>query len=583
MDRDGARARHDARAPARERVRLPLDVLVPLAEKIASAIEAAHARKIVHRDIKPSNIMIVDDAGGQLLPKLLDLGVARLLNGALPLPALPRPAVLPEGTPLLTEMSAIARRPKSDATPRMRAAAPVRRHPRVRTRTRLTGRNAQIGSPPYMAPELWSDATQAGPAVDVYSLGVVLYEALAGRRPFVAETAEAYEELHRSAPVPPLGPDFSARLDRVFQRALAKRPEDRWRSALELAAALKAELETLSAARRAKWLKFGLGAATVVAAAGLLEYRSALQTRTANTIKTQAEVNDGRQALLHNEGADALAHLSEGYRLGDHSPAVEFMLARALQPRQAELARLTATSGRMWSATYSPDGKQIATSDERAAQIWDAETHQLLFTLPHGAEVYQAVYSPDGTKLVTAGGRAIRIWDPKRGVLLHELSAAGADGKPSDYYLVTLSPDGARVAAIDATGGLTHVWDAVTGALLAALHTDGSEAPCLAFSADGGWIATSGGNDALVFDTGTWTKVLTLGVAHVRRLSFDPTGPRLATHQERIAVDATSCSNVCLAITLRARRTTARCSADIGPTRSSKISRSSLLSGLHVS
>ena len=77
--------------------------------------------------------------------------------------------------------------------------------------------------------------------------------------------------------------------------------EDRWGSAHELAAALRAELDTLQHARRAKWLKLGLSAATVVAVAAGVEYRSELQARMAKTIKTQAEVNEGRQALLHDE------------------------------------------------------------------------------------------------------------------------------------------------------------------------------------------------------------------------------------------------------------------------------------------
>src|SRR6185503_7147628 len=66
------------------------------------------------------------------------------------------------------------------------------------------------------------------------------YEALTGRRPFNATTLPDYVDLHCNAPVPPLGDGFSPALDRMFQRALAKRPEDRWSSALELAAAFRA-------------------------------------------------------------------------------------------------------------------------------------------------------------------------------------------------------------------------------------------------------------------------------------------------------------------------------------------------------
>jgi WD40 repeat protein len=88
-----------------------------------------------------------------------------------------------------------------------------------------------------------------------------------------------------------------------------------------------------------------------------------------------------------------------------------FMLARALQPRLAEQARFTSTKGRMWSAAFSPDGRQIVTTDDQSAQVWDAASRRLLFRLSHDDTVYQAVYSTDGARLVTAGGDGtVRIW-----------------------------------------------------------------------------------------------------------------------------------------------------------------------------
>jgi WD40 repeat protein len=89
-----------------------------------------------------------------------------------------------------------------------------------------------------------------------------------------------------------------------------------------------------------------------------------------------------------------------------------------------------------------------------------------------------------------------------------------------------MSPDGKLVAAIDAAGSAAHVWDAVTGAPLTQLRNDASGFPSIAFSADGHWLATSGGDDVRVFDVWTWTQVHTLA-GH--RLSWDPTGPRLLT------------------------------------------------------
>src|SRR6185503_18859288 len=109
------------------------------------------------------------------------------------------------------------------------------------------------------------------------------------------------------------------------------------------------------------------------------------------------------------------------------------MLARALQPRLAEQARFTSTKGRMWSAAFSPDGRQIVTTDDQSAQVRDAQTGRLLFTLPHGSEVYHAVYSADGARLVTAAQDGVRIWDAASGALMHELKQERSDGKRSDY------------------------------------------------------------------------------------------------------------------------------------------------------
>ena len=291
-------------------------------------------------------------------------------------------------------------------------------------------------------------------------------------------------------------------------------------------------------ARRTTWVRRGLAAATAVIAFAGFEYRAklqtrlaeqtaTLQTRMAEQIAVQADIEQGRQALLHGESADALLHLSSAYQHGDHSPGVSFMFARALQPRLAERARFTSVSGRMWSATFSPDGKQVVTTDDKAAQVWDAQTHRLLFTLPHGDTVYHAIFSADGRLLLTAcGDGVIRVWTPATGALVRELKRPGTSLR---YSTVAITTDGTRVAAIDAMGGVVQVWDAVTGKPLAEIHNDALEFPVLEFSADGRWLATTGGGVVHVFETADWRDVLTIAEPGVHALNWDPTSARLAT------------------------------------------------------
>jgi WD40 repeat protein/serine/threonine protein kinase len=543
---------------------MPLEQFVPFFERIAEVVQAAHERGIVHRDLKPSNVMCIEGTDG-LIPKLLDFGIAKSLPAA----------------------SAGVGTARVRATPPFTPSDPV--HGAAANKGCITPSNAVMGSWPYMPPEQWRNYA-VGPAADTYALGVLAYEALIGRVPFLAETRDEYLERHFHEPVPGVG--WSA-LDRIFRRALAKLPRERHGSVLELASELRVVLRASQGAqlrssaqrwedrgrppgllwggdmlaglpppdvlgepdgsfvaasrrgaRRVRWVWCALGALAVmivVGVVGVFQYREVMQARTAvqqavlqtrsaqqvtEATITQAELEQGRSALLHGE-PEAQLHLGRAYHRGDHSPSTAFMFARALEPKLAEQARFASSFGRMWSAAFSPDGRQIVATDDRGAQVRDAQSYRLLFALPHGDPVYQAVYSADSTRLVTAGGDgAVRIWDAARGALVRELRRGGARRR---YAAVAMSPGGELVAAIDTQGEVADVWDAATGAPLAELRNDASEFPALAFSADGRWLATTGGNDVRVFDVQTRAPAVTLRGPGIHSLAFDPTGPRLLT------------------------------------------------------
>jgi tRNA A-37 threonylcarbamoyl transferase component Bud32 len=153
---------------------------------IAEALEYAHENHIVHRDIKPANILLTEK--GQ--PMLTDFGIAKLLEGS-------------------------------------------------ETQT-LTGTGAAIGTPEYMAPEQWTG--QAVAQSDIYSLGVVLYELVTGRKPYIADTPAAVFLKQVSDPLPRpkfFMPGLPDAVEHVLLKALAKKPEDRYQSIGEFATALK--------------------------------------------------------------------------------------------------------------------------------------------------------------------------------------------------------------------------------------------------------------------------------------------------------------------------------------------------------
>jgi serine/threonine protein kinase/WD40 repeat protein len=539
---------------------MTLEQFVPFFERLAEVVQASHERGIVHRDLKPSNVMVSEGTDG-LIPKLLDFGIAKSL------PAAPAGVVTAR------------MRAKPSLTPSDPADGPAANNGCI------TPSNAVMGSWPYMPPEQWMNHG-VGPAADTYALGILAYEALTGQLPFFAETRDGYLERHLYGVVPGIG--WSA-LDRIFQRALAKYSRARHGSVRELASELRAVLRASQGAqlrssaqrwedrgrapgllwgsdmladldvpseglgepacsfaaasqRRARRIRWGLR--SLVALAMMIafvvyqdhaetETRLAQeQTRSAQRVTeatiTQAELEQGLSALLHGEPEAAL-HLGRAYHRGDHSPSTKFIWARALQAKLAEQARFASSFGRMWSAAFSPDGRQVVTTDDRGAQVWDAQTYRLLFALPHGSEVYQAVYSTDGARLVTAAGDAVRIWDATSGALVHKLTQQRNDGTPSDYFVVAISFDGRLVSALDAAGSMAQVWDAITGAPLAELRNDPREFPGLAFSADGHWLAATGGNNVRVFDTQTWRTTLTIRGPRIHRLAFDPTSARLVT------------------------------------------------------
>ncbi len=494
---------------------MPLDQFVPFFECVAQVVQAAHDRGILHRCLKPSSVMVLEGAG-RLCPKLLDFGLDQLTRG---------------------------------------------------------------------------DAETGSPAADIQALGVIAYESLTGRVPVIADaqvpplggdfSPDLDRILRRALVQSPEGGHPSAlELATELCTALRTSPHEQLRAAAQQwndrnrapgllwGPDMLAKVQQWTRAPSAKfsplecsfladserrvrlfrWGRRSLVAVAAILAVVVIVYRSVMQARTAaqeaehqaqlaqeraraaqqvtDATTRQAELEQGRSELLHGE-PDAQLHLGRAYQRGDHSPSTKFMYARALQPKLAELARFASLSGRMWSAAFSPDGRQIVTTDDRGAQVWDAQTYRLLFKLPHGDTVYQAVYSADGAKLVTTGSDgAVRIWDAARGALVRELRRGSA--KPR-YYAVAMSSDGKFVAAIDTKGDLADVWDAATGAPIAEIRNDASEFPVLAFSADGRWLATTGGNNVRVFDVRTRTHATTIHGPRIHSLAFDPTGPRLLT------------------------------------------------------
>jgi len=163
---------------------LPPEEAARITAAIADALDYAHRRGMVHRDIKPANIMFT--AEGQ--PVLTDFGIARMVSVS-----------------------------------------------------GLTASGAMVGTPAYMAPEVGMGQSGLG-ASDIYSLGVVLYQLATGRLPFESEIPMGLVMQHINDPVPlpsKVSPQVSHSLEAVILRSLAKKPEERYASAADMAMALR--------------------------------------------------------------------------------------------------------------------------------------------------------------------------------------------------------------------------------------------------------------------------------------------------------------------------------------------------------
>jgi serine/threonine protein kinase len=158
-----------------------------------AGLQAAHDRGILHRDLKPANLMLVVRFGDKNFVKVCDFGFAALVGAG-----------------------------RSDAKS-------------------LTPERTLVGTPAYAAPERLRGDDRRDPRIDVYSVGVVLYEMLAGRRPFDAPTFRELARKVRKEEPPPLRelrPDAPEALERVVMRALSKDAEARWPSSEAFAEAL---------------------------------------------------------------------------------------------------------------------------------------------------------------------------------------------------------------------------------------------------------------------------------------------------------------------------------------------------------
>ena len=425
---------------------LPIDDALQIAREVADALSYAHAHGVVHRDIKPENILL--ESGHAVVA---DFGIARAISAA--------------GGEQLTE----------------------------------TG--MAVGTPAYMSPEQAAGQRDLDGRSDLYALGCVLYEMLAGQPPFTGPTVESIVHQHLVANPPPitqLRPAVPADVAAALQRALAKTPADRFNPVAQFASALRSPTGNVatpvaaSAPRSSRAILVG-GAVVALAAVAFMLLRSRGSAAAALPVigrTTQVTRADGLEVdpALSPDGENV------AYAAGP-TTAMQIYVRQVTGGRPVALTNDTTDNFR-WPR-WSPDGSQIA---------------------------YQ---SNDGIYVVPAlGGVPRRVARADAATLRH------GTGSVTALSGLDWSPDGARIAWTVGYNG-----DSVSVLTLASGETLTLPAPLAAFSPawspDGRSIAVAAGDPAFIFGTGYFGNA---GASALWIVHLDGKGPTRITTDSSLNV-----------------------------------------------
>ncbi len=346
---------------------LPVHEATRLVSEIVDALAYAHAHGVVHRDVKPDNVML---SGRHAL--VMDFGVAKAVSEA-------------------------------------------------SGRNQLTTAGVALGTPAYMAPEQASADPHLDHRVDIYAVGAVAYELLAGRPPFTGASPQQVLAAHVTQAPEPITthrPAISATLAQVIMKCLAKRPADRWQSADELLTQLEplvtpsggmtptaARLQSVPGARRRTLpLAAGLAVVAVLVTGALLLPRNRGPSMTIGRA-TQFTTDPGLEVYPAISPDGRVVAYAAG-----NSARMRIFLRPVSGGRTLTLSNDTSTVESQ--PRWSPDGEQIlflSRGGVYVAPAFGGAVRQLV-TRSQSAPVVAAAWSPDGKEIAVVRGDSLLVF-----------------------------------------------------------------------------------------------------------------------------------------------------------------------------
>ena len=483
-----------------------------LLAKVAGAVAAAHELGIVHRDLKPGNVLL--SPAGE--PKVTDFGIAKRQSHA------------------------------------------------------LTQTNVLMGTPAYMAPEqAAARAKFVGPQADVWALGVILYECIAGKRPFDGDTAQAMlNQITSTEPVALRArvPGLSRDLDTIVTKCLSKEPQHRYATAAELASDLErfARGEPIAARpvgmaeRLVRWVRrkptaaaaWGVSALAVMLALVVFVilgfWRDAEVTR-ADAVEAKQHAEVARNESLRLQRIADAGHVEEARLRGDADEARdEAIVFRGIAEKaQKEVERKRAklaTSEYGWTVQIAHQecrdnnivrARTLLESTDPALRGWEWQyVHRLcqgsyLALKGHTENVVTASFSPDGSTIVTAStDNSAKVWNSKTGDEMFTLK----DNSHGARFAV-FSADGSRIVTVGSSGANRPliVWDAKAGTMVRAFKGY-NDIHSASLTVVGSRIYAFTSDSAMVWNAKSGAEILTLpGGGKRGSMWVSPDGTRIVT------------------------------------------------------